>query len=56
MRRLRIIKLKIKRDEVMKAILPAIIRANEDSSAYYIVSFADRIINELEERKCFEED
>ena len=41
--------LKTKRDEIMKAILPAIIHADKDSSAYSIVSFADQIINALEE-------
>lgn len=48
--------LKTKRDEIMKAILPTIIHADKDSSAYSIVSFADQIINALEERKYFEED
>ena len=42
--------LKTKRDEIMKAILPAIIHADKDSSAYSIVSFADQVINALEEK------
>ena len=55
MRRLKITMLKTKKDEIMKIILPAVIRANEGLSAWGIVDIADTIIYHLEDKGYFQE-
>ena len=45
---------KSKKDELMKLILPAIIRRTENSNPRDAVWYATMIINELEERGYFE--
>lgn len=48
--------LKTKKDDIMAIILPSIIRANKELSAWGIVDMADTIIYHLEEKGYFQEE
>lgn len=48
--------LKTKKDEIMKIILPAVIRTHKDLSPWGMVDLADTIIYHLEDKGYFQEE